>query len=114
MSIALALIGLKGHQYIVLEALPGLPEVELVAVANDDPEALKEVPALPGRGPTHGPTWITASCWPTMSRTSCWRQARTATAPRSWSHAPSGAYISSPRSLWPQTWQAWSECEQRW
>jgi predicted dehydrogenase len=51
MSIALALIGLKGHQYIVLEALPGLPEVELVAVADDDPEALKGVPALPGARP---------------------------------------------------------------
>jgi predicted dehydrogenase len=46
--LSLALIGLKGHQYIVLEALPELPDVSLTAVADDSPEALKRVPDFPG------------------------------------------------------------------
>jgi predicted dehydrogenase len=48
MAMELALIGLKGHQYVVLEALRELPEVRLAAVADDDPEALKRVPEFPG------------------------------------------------------------------
>ena len=48
MSIELAVIGLKGHEYIVLDALPDLPEVRLAAVAEDNPEALKRVPNFPG------------------------------------------------------------------
>lgn len=48
MPTALALIGLKGHQYIVLDALPDLPGVEIVAVADDDPEALRRVPDFAG------------------------------------------------------------------
>ncbi len=48
MPISVALVGLKGHQYIVLDALPDLPQVHLVAVADDDLEALKRVPDFPG------------------------------------------------------------------
>ena len=48
MAMELALVGLKGHQYVVLEALRELPEVRLVAVADDDPEALKRAPQFPG------------------------------------------------------------------
>jgi len=46
MSLTLAIIGLKGHQYIVLDALPSMPEVELVAVADDDPAATSRVQDL--------------------------------------------------------------------
>ena len=48
MAMELALIGLKGHQYVVLDALPELPEVRLAAVADDDPEALKRAPEFRG------------------------------------------------------------------
>jgi predicted dehydrogenase len=48
MSVSVAFIGLKGHQYIVLDAIPGLPEVEVVAVADDNPDALKRVSGFPG------------------------------------------------------------------
>ena len=51
MGVTLAIIGLKGHQYIVLDALPGMPEVELVAVADDNPDAVKRVANLPGATP---------------------------------------------------------------
>lgn len=44
----IAFIGLKGHQYIVLDALPPLPEVRVVAVADDNPEALARVATFPG------------------------------------------------------------------
>jgi predicted dehydrogenase len=47
MPFDLALIGLKGHQYVVLEALPDLPDVRLIAVADDDPSALARVPDFP-------------------------------------------------------------------
>lgn len=48
MPTSLALIGLKGHTHIVLEALPGLPEVQILAVADYSPDALKRVPEFPG------------------------------------------------------------------
>jgi len=51
MSLTLAIIGLKGHQYIVLDALPSMPEVELVAVADDDPEAISRAQDLRGATP---------------------------------------------------------------
>ncbi|NIR00519.1 MAG: Gfo/Idh/MocA family oxidoreductase [Gemmatimonadales bacterium] len=48
MAVGLAFIGLKGHQSIVLDAIPDIPEVEILAVADDDPEALRRVPDFPG------------------------------------------------------------------
>ena len=48
MALKLALIGLKGHWYAVAEELPTLPEVELCAVADDDPDQLRRVPDFPG------------------------------------------------------------------
>jgi predicted dehydrogenase len=48
MPVSLALIGLKGHQYVVLDALRALPDVRLTAVADDSPEALAGVRELPG------------------------------------------------------------------
>jgi predicted dehydrogenase len=48
MSVSVAFIGLKGHQYIVLDALPDLPEAEVVAVADDNLDALKRVAEFPG------------------------------------------------------------------
>ncbi len=48
MSVSVAFIGLKGHQYIVLDAIPGLPEVEVVAAADDNPDTLKRVSGFPG------------------------------------------------------------------
>jgi predicted dehydrogenase len=48
MSVSIAFIGLKGHQHIVLDAIPGLPEVEVVAVADDSPDALKRASGFPG------------------------------------------------------------------
>jgi predicted dehydrogenase len=54
MGTTLAIVGLKGHQYVVLEALRGLPEVEIVAVADDEPESLKEVSRFAGATPDTG------------------------------------------------------------
>jgi predicted dehydrogenase len=51
MGLTLAIAGLKGHQYIVLDALPSMPEVELVAVADDDPDAISRAHDLPGATP---------------------------------------------------------------
>lgn len=51
MAVKLAFIGLKGHQYVVLEAIPGLPGAEVIAVADDDPKALKRVAHFPGATP---------------------------------------------------------------
>ena len=51
MGVTLAIVGLKGHQYVVLEALRELPEVEIVAVADDEPEALKGVSKFAGATP---------------------------------------------------------------
>lgn len=48
MAVTLALIGLKGHQHVVLEALGDMPEATIVAVADDQPEALMRVADLPG------------------------------------------------------------------
>ncbi len=48
MAVKLAFIGLKGHQYIVLDAMPGLPGSEIIAVADDDPNALRRVSHFPG------------------------------------------------------------------
>ncbi|MBM3499257.1 MAG: Gfo/Idh/MocA family oxidoreductase [Armatimonadetes bacterium] len=42
-----ALLGLKGHQGVILEGLRALDEVRLAAVADDDPNALKPVPNWP-------------------------------------------------------------------
>jgi predicted dehydrogenase len=42
-----ALIGLKGHQGVILEGMRALDDVRLVAVADDDPAALKPVPTWP-------------------------------------------------------------------
>lgn len=42
-----ALIGLKGHQAVILEGMQMLEEVQLVAVADDDPAALKPVTTWP-------------------------------------------------------------------
>ena len=54
MALKLAFVGLKGHWYGVAEELPALPEVQLVAVADDDPAQLKRVPDFPGGRPeTH-------------------------------------------------------------
>jgi len=47
-AVSLAFIGLKGHQYIILDAIPDLPGVEIVAVADDDSEALKRIHGFPG------------------------------------------------------------------
>jgi len=46
--LSLAFIGLKGHQYVVLDAIPAVTGVEVVAVADDNPDALKRVPDFPG------------------------------------------------------------------
>ena len=43
MPVSLAFIGLKGHYYVVTEALADLPDVRVVAAADDDPNALKRV-----------------------------------------------------------------------
>ena len=51
MPIKLALIGMQGHWYELTEALPSLPEVHLAAVADENVEALKRVPNLPGTTP---------------------------------------------------------------
>jgi predicted dehydrogenase len=48
MSTSLAFIGLKGHQYVVLEAIEDVPDAHIVAVADDNPEVLKRVPGFPG------------------------------------------------------------------
>jgi predicted dehydrogenase len=42
-----ALIGLKGHQGVILEAIRALEEVRLAAAADDDPAALQPVPKWP-------------------------------------------------------------------
>ncbi len=42
-----ALIGLKGHQGVILEGVKALQDVRLAAVADDDPNALKPVPSWP-------------------------------------------------------------------
>jgi len=47
-AVSLAFIGLKGHQSVFLGAIPGLPGVEIVAVADDDSGALKRVHGFPG------------------------------------------------------------------
>jgi len=47
-AVSLALIGLKGHQYVVLDALQAHPEVQLMAVADDHPEAVAAVAGPPG------------------------------------------------------------------
>jgi predicted dehydrogenase len=41
--VSLAFIGLKGHYYVVTEALADLPDVRVVAAADDNPDALKRV-----------------------------------------------------------------------
>ncbi|MBN1458685.1 MAG: Gfo/Idh/MocA family oxidoreductase, partial [Armatimonadetes bacterium] len=51
MSVSLAFVGLKGHYYVVTEALADLPEVRVVAGADDSPEALKRVSHFPGTTP---------------------------------------------------------------
>ncbi len=51
MAVKLAFVGLKGHQYVVLDAIPGLPGIEIIAVAEDDPGALKRVSHFPGATP---------------------------------------------------------------
>ena len=51
MPISLAFIGLKGHYYVVTEVLADLPEVRVVAAADDNPEALKRVAGFPGTTP---------------------------------------------------------------
>lgn len=51
MAVKLALVGLQGHWYEVMEALPSLPAVQLVAVADTNAEALARVPNLPGATP---------------------------------------------------------------
>jgi predicted dehydrogenase len=51
MGLTLAIVGLKGHQYVVLDALPAMPEVELIAVADDDPNAISRLQDLRGATP---------------------------------------------------------------
>ena len=51
MGTKLGLIGLKGHQYVVVNSLSSLPDVSIVAAADDNPEALKRVPEFAGAGP---------------------------------------------------------------
>src|SRR6266571_3930209 len=48
MALKLALIGLKGHWYAIAEELPHLPDVRLVAVADDEPGMSSGVDGLPG------------------------------------------------------------------
>jgi predicted dehydrogenase len=48
MSVSVAFIGLKGHEYVVLDATREMPEVKIAAVADDNPEALKRVLDFPG------------------------------------------------------------------
>jgi predicted dehydrogenase len=50
-ALTVAFIGLKGHQYIALEAVPDLPGVEVIAAADDSPSALKAVADFPGATP---------------------------------------------------------------
>ena len=42
-----ALIGLKGHQGVILDGIRALEEVRLAAVADEDPNALRSVPTWP-------------------------------------------------------------------
>jgi predicted dehydrogenase len=51
MSLTLAFIGLKGHQFMMLDAIPAIPGIEILAVADDNAEALKRVPEFPGATP---------------------------------------------------------------
>ena len=51
MGTKLGLIGLKGHYYVVVNSLSSLPEVSIVAAADDNPQALKRVPEFAGAGP---------------------------------------------------------------
>ncbi len=51
MAIRLAMVGLQGHWYEITEALPHLPEVQIVAVADTNPEVLKRAPDLPNAAP---------------------------------------------------------------
>ena len=51
MALTVAFIGLKGHQYLALEAIPDIPGVEVVAAADDNPSALKGVADFPGATP---------------------------------------------------------------
>ncbi len=51
MAIKLAMVGLQGHWYEITEVLPQLPEVELVAVVDTNPEALKRAPDFPNAVP---------------------------------------------------------------
>lgn len=48
MVTSIAFIGMKGHESVVIEALPQHPELTIAAVADDNPEALRRVPDLPG------------------------------------------------------------------
>jgi predicted dehydrogenase len=50
-ALSLAFIGLKGHHYVALEAIPGLAGVEVVAAADDSPAALRGVASFPGATP---------------------------------------------------------------
>jgi predicted dehydrogenase len=47
-ALTVAFIGLKGHQYVALEAIPDIPGAEVVAVADDNPAALKSVASFAG------------------------------------------------------------------
>ncbi|MFB3879865.1 MAG: Gfo/Idh/MocA family protein [Armatimonadota bacterium] len=48
MALSVAFIGLKGHQYVALETIPGIPGVEVVAASDDSPATLRAVPSFPG------------------------------------------------------------------
>jgi len=48
MTINIGFVGLKGHWYSVAEEIPGLRDVRLVGVADEDAEALKRVRDFPG------------------------------------------------------------------
>jgi predicted dehydrogenase len=48
MSVSIAFIGLKGHQYVVLDAMRDRPEVMIAAVADTDADALRHVSEFPG------------------------------------------------------------------
>ncbi len=43
MPLAVAFLGLKGHQYVALDAIPSIPGAEIVAAADDSPAALRAV-----------------------------------------------------------------------
>lgn len=56
-AFTVAFIGLKGHQYVAIQDIAELSQVEIVAAADDEPESLRHVPGWSGAS-SHTKTYL--------------------------------------------------------